>query len=200
MTSILAVLLLFLLVARIIACAADDSEQPVEAPDQLGAFGVGHTTFTPVDDIRDNRSLLVDVWYPVDPEDVQDSPRTKYPLAAGIGLDSEVAVDDLPVSARHNQTLVVFSHGYGGINTQSIKLMEILASHGFIVASPEHTGNAQSSLTDEFERAVLSAAREITVDVSLSDDTFAVLEAALDSESLSTSSSRSRSITAHLEC
>ena len=61
MTSILAVLLLFLLVAGISACADDDSEQPVEAPDQLGAFGVGHTTFTPVDDIRDNRSLLVDV-------------------------------------------------------------------------------------------------------------------------------------------
>ncbi|MFW2390497.1 MAG: alpha/beta hydrolase family protein, partial [Polyangiales bacterium] len=36
---------------------------------------------------------------------------------------------------------LVFSHGFGGINTQSTQLMEALASHGFIVASPEHTGN-----------------------------------------------------------
>ena len=162
MTSILAFLLLVLLVVGISACAADDSEQPVNAPDRLGAFGVGHTTFTPVDASRDDRSLLVDVWYPVDAEDVRDSPRTKYPLAAGIGLDSEDAVDDLPVSARQNQTLLVFSHGYGGINTQSIKLMEILASHGFIVASPEHTGNAQSSLTDDFDEAAANRVPDVS--------------------------------------
>ena len=172
MASILAVLLLLLLVAGISACADDDSEQPVDAPDQLGQFGVGHTTFTPVDASRDNRSLLIDVWYPVDAKDVQDSPPTKYPLAAGIGLDSEVAVDDLPVSERQNQTLVVFSHGYGGINTQSIKLMEILASHGFIVASPEHTGNAQSSLTDEYDQAAANRVPDVSfvIDTMLARD------------------------------
>ena len=183
----LRVLLLSVLAVAIGACGGSDPE-PVDAPDLLGPFAVGHTSFTPVDASRDDRSLLVDVWYPIDAEDVQDAPRTTYDLAAGIGLDSEVALDGLPVSSRQNQTLLVFSHGYGGINTQSIKLMEILASHGFIVASPEHAGNAQSSLTDEFERAFLSAARGITVDVPLSDDTFAFLEAALDSERPPTSS------------
>ena len=172
MTSILAVLLLILLAVGISACAGDDSEPPVDAPDQLGAFGVGHTTFTPVDAGRDDRSLLVDVWYPVDAKDVQDSPHTKYPLAAGIGLDSEVAVDDLPVSARQNQTLIVFSHGYGGINTQSVKLMETLASHGFIVVSPEHTGNAQSSLTDEFDEAAANRVPDVSfvIDTMLARD------------------------------
>ncbi len=162
MTSILPVLLLFLLVVGISACGANDPEQPVDAPDQLGVFGVGHTSFTVVDESRDDRSLLVDVWYPVDAEDAQDSPRTSYPLAAGIGLDSEVAVDDLPVSARQNQTLLVFSHGYGGINTQSVELMEALASHGFVVASPEHTGNAQSSLTDEFDEAAANRVPDVS--------------------------------------
>ncbi|MCH8025347.1 MAG: carboxymuconolactone decarboxylase family protein [Chloroflexi bacterium] len=52
-----------------------------------------------------------------------------------------------------------------------------------IRAIAEESAGGESHL-GELERAVLSAAREITNDVSLSDDTFAVLEAALDSESL----------------
>ena len=50
----------------------------------------------------------------------------------------------VPMNAAHG-SLLVFSHGYRAINTQSTDLMEALASHGFVVASPEHTGNAQGS-------------------------------------------------------
>jgi len=39
---------------------------------------------------------------------------------------------------------VIFSHGYGSLATQSLKLMDHLASHGFVVVSIEHTGNTQS--------------------------------------------------------
>ena len=161
MTSVFRLLLLFVLAGAIGACGGGDPE-PVDAPDLLGPFAVGHTSFTPVDASRDDRSLLVDVWYPIDAEDVQDAPRTTYDLAAGIGLDSEVALDGLPVSARQNQTLLVFSHGYGGINTQSVDLMEALASHGFIVASPEHTGNAQPSFTDEFDVAAANRVPDVS--------------------------------------
>ena len=52
-----------------------------------------------------------------------------------------------------------------------------------IRAIAEESAGHKSNL-GELERAVLSTAREITNDISLSDDTFAVLEAALDSESL----------------
>ncbi|MEZ5571069.1 MAG: alpha/beta hydrolase [Halioglobus sp.] len=141
--------------ATLVACSdsSDQSVASIDAPDKLGAFGVGHSSFTAIDAMRDNRSLLVDVWYPVDPQDRRESALTTYLLAPGIGLGSEVAVDDLPVSNRENQTLLVFSHGYGGTNTQSVELMEMLASHGFIVASPVHTGNSQSSNTDSFDEA-----------------------------------------------
>ena len=170
MTSILPVLLLLSLAIAISACDGGDSEEPlptstpipVDAPDALGPFDVGHASFTPVDASRDDRSLLVDIWYPVDAGDAEGSPSTVYPLAAGIGLDSEVAVDDAPVSARQNQTLLVFSHGYGGINTQSVELMEALASHGFIVVSPEHTGNAQASLTDDFDVAAANRVPDVS--------------------------------------
>jgi predicted dienelactone hydrolase len=73
------------------------------------------------------------------------------------------------VSDRADQPLVIFSHGYEGINTQSVGLMEILASHGFVVAAPEHVGNSQSAPGDDFD---VAAANRVP-DVSFLIDTMA---------------------------
>lgn len=156
------VCLAFVLTLAACSDSSDNAVPPEFAPDMLGSFGVGHRSFTAIDFERANRMLAVDIWYPVDPEDRRDSPRTSYPLAAGIGLDSEVAVDGLRVSAREEQVLLVFSHGYGGINTQSVGLMETLASHGFIVVSPEHTGNSQSSNEDSFDQAAANRVPDVS--------------------------------------
>ena len=117
--------------------------------DELGSSAVGHTMFTVVDSAREDRELLVDVWYPVDAVNAVSEPRTEYPLQGGLTLPSEVAVDDLPASSEGTRALLVFSHGFGGINTQSTQLMEALASHGFIIASPEHTGNTALDRSDD---------------------------------------------------
>lgn len=118
------------------------------APDELGVFSVGYTMFTPVDASREDRPLPVSVWYPVDEADAVTGPLTEYPLQSGFTLTSELAVDDLPVSTAGPFPLLVFSHGFGGINTQSTKLMEALASHGFVVASVEHSGNTALDQSD----------------------------------------------------
>lgn len=146
------------------ACSdgSDRATQPLYAPDVPGPFGVGHTAFTATDPLRDNRTLAVEVWYPVDAQDRRASPLTTYPLAAGIGLESAIAVDDLPVLKRQDQVLLVFSHGYGGINTASVVLMETLASHGFIVISPEHTGNSQASNQDTFDQAAANRVPDVS--------------------------------------
>ncbi|MEM7137390.1 MAG: hypothetical protein AAF500_12460 [Myxococcota bacterium] len=149
----------------VMACGSSGSSA-VDSPSSLGSFGVGYRSFTPVDAARQDRPLLVDVWYPVDPEDAEalsESPRTLYPLLDPIAaLESEVALDDAPVSARAGQTLLVFSHGYGGISKQSIGLMEALASHGFVIASPEHTGNSQFSSEDSFDQAAQNRVPDVT--------------------------------------
>ena len=146
------------------ACSdgSDNTPEPAAAPGLPGTFGVGHSTFVAIDPLRDNRTLAVDVWYPVDAEDLQESPRTSYPLAAGIGLESMISVEDLPVSKRENQSLLVFSHGYGGISTASAGLMETLASHGFIVIAPEHTGNSQTSNDDTFDQAAANRVPDVS--------------------------------------
>jgi predicted dienelactone hydrolase len=47
----------------------------------------------------------------------------------------------LPISSRGPFPLLLFSHGGGGDPGSYISLTEYLASHGYIVVAPEHTGN-----------------------------------------------------------
>jgi predicted dienelactone hydrolase len=145
------------------ACSSSSAtNEPVDRPDELGSFAVGHSMFTAADPARGGRSLLVDIWYPVDAEDAVGAEPREYTLSGLRGPQSDVALADPPVSSRRNQTLLVFSHGYGGISTQSVGLMEALASHGFIVASPEHTGNAQQPPTDSFDEAAANRVPDVS--------------------------------------
>ena len=78
------------------ACGSSSgSVAPVDAPDELGSYAVGHTFFQVVDAARGDRELPVDVWYPVDAADAMSEPRTEYVLPGGFMLPSDVAVDDL---------------------------------------------------------------------------------------------------------
>jgi predicted dienelactone hydrolase len=151
--------------------AASTAYQPSKVdfpPDGLGPFAVGHTSFEAVDAARNDRTLPVHVWYPVDPGDEHDVPLTTYPLLSIlIGLDSEIAHEDAPVTEEADRALVVFSHGSGGIPIQLTTVMENLASHGFVVAAPEHVGNSQASGDDDFD----TAAKNRVPDVSFVIDT-----------------------------
>jgi predicted dienelactone hydrolase len=162
MPSTIRAFFLVAIVTGLIACGDSSSSPAGGSRDVTGAFAVGHASFNVVGPARDDRPLLVDAWYPVDPVDSQESPLTEYPLADPLTLTSEVAVDDLPVSARPGQTLLVFSHGYQSIHIQSFGLMEALASHGFIVISPEHTGNAQASPDDTFDEAAANRVPDVS--------------------------------------
>lgn len=113
-----------------------------DVPDVTGPWKVGHTAFTAVDTSRDDRPLPLHIWYPVDTPDWIGGP-TFYTLLGPIGLTSALAIDDVDVSSAGPRPLIVFSHGFGGISLQSVRLMEHLASHGFVVVAPEHTGNTQ---------------------------------------------------------
>jgi predicted dienelactone hydrolase len=89
------------------------------------------------------RSLPLHVWYPIDPA-AAFGPFTAYPLTGPFTLASNVAHEGAAVSAAGMRPLIVFSHGSGGIAIQSVHLMEQLASHGFVVVAPNHTGNSQT--------------------------------------------------------
>jgi predicted dienelactone hydrolase len=115
-----------------------------DIPDVIGPNQVGHTEYSVFDAARAGRELPLQIWYPADATawaGVVDFTFTD--LIAGAGITSPVAKDDIALPAAGNYPLVVFSHGFGGFNIQSLGLMEHLASHGFVVVAPNHTGNTQ---------------------------------------------------------
>jgi predicted dienelactone hydrolase len=133
-----------LFLGLLLSAPASAGNGPISEPDALGPWAVGRTTFTVLDPDRDNRSLEVDAWYPVDPEDA-GGPPSFYDLIF-TGIVSEVAFDEPPVSAEGPFPMVVFSHGNNGVRFQSYFLTEHLASHGMIVVAPDHSGNTAFDL------------------------------------------------------
>jgi len=148
---------------------------PADEPGATGPWGVGHRQLVSVDGSRMNgqrciggtrngractapsncpgggtcsagRYLPLEVWYPVDEADAY-GPFTGYSLQNIVTLPSELAHENAAVSAGGARPLIVFSHGSGGIAIQSLRLMERLASHGFVVVAPNHTGNTTSDGT-----------------------------------------------------
>lgn len=120
--------------------APEPEPDPEDAPDEPGPFAVGRFTTSVTDPERDGRELTLDVVYPVEPGAVEGQPTTPYEIVPGVTVASPLAHLDAPVAAGPHP-LVVFSHGSGGVRYQSYFLTEALASHGFVVAAPDHTGN-----------------------------------------------------------
>ena len=135
-----------------------------QSPDQTGPWAVGRMTDTVVDTVRD-RSLTVDIWYPVDAADTGGA-LSSYDLVFA-ALQSSLALDAPPVSLVPARSLVVFSHGSFGIRFQSFFLMEHLASHGFIVVAPDHAGNTAADLIfgteDPIEQIVVDRPLDVQV-------------------------------------
>jgi predicted dienelactone hydrolase len=110
-----------------------------------GPFPVGVRTLELVDPTRTSvtgtgpRPVTVEIWYPTTPETVVGVPRYVVNL---FGLDVARTPTYRDVDRAAGQyPLVLFSHGNGGIRFQSLFLAAHLASHGYIVASPDHQGN-----------------------------------------------------------
>lgn len=143
-------------------------------PAALGPYPVGVTTTLAVDASRQDdyiggpRSLLTEIWYPAVDEAAGKEPArlVEYHLGAtdptipmlmkmafGTDLakaDAEykgVAVRDAGVRDG-NFPLVVFSHGNGGMRSQNAFWCEHVASHGYIVVAPDHSGNSLMTLLD----------------------------------------------------
>ncbi|MCX2983376.1 alpha/beta fold hydrolase [Halieaceae bacterium IMCC14734] len=130
------------------ACSDNNNSVPVADPAATGIYAVGHTTMSFIDELRGNRVLPAEIWYPADAADTEGAMATIYPLQGNAGIESPMAFEGIPIDASTTRGLLVFSHGFGGTKDQSTPLMEHLASHGFVVVAPEHTGNTSSDNSD----------------------------------------------------
>ncbi len=138
-------------------CAAG----PEHAPDPVlpGPFPVGVITVDLYDEAQVNddgspRWLRTEIWYPTTDEYadgpfvhynlIDDAPPELEELLAGLAMDPlpTIAVRDTPVRQSDGPyPLVVFSHGAFGVRFQNAFQTVHLASHGYIVVSPDHQLN-----------------------------------------------------------
>lgn len=84
------------------------------------------------------RTLPTQVWYPVDTSVAATAESATYEFP-GIEVPSGAVAGAPPADGEF--PLVIYSHGNGGIRYVSSFLTERLASHGFVVMAPDHTGN-----------------------------------------------------------
>jgi predicted dienelactone hydrolase len=137
-------------VERVVTRATHFAQQ-VYPPNDLGpaaAFGeyaVGVTTLALADASRSNvqgtgpRPVLTEVYYPSTAAAVAGLPRDVVTIF-GIPIVATPASRDV-ARAPGAFPLVVFSHGNNGLRIQSFFFAAHLASHGFVVATPDHHGN-----------------------------------------------------------
>lgn len=123
--------------------------EPFEYLD-LGEYPVGVTTMT-IDEDTD-RPLTIDVWFPL--ADGVTGEAAEYTLLPGTFYTSpDAIVAEFDSIATDTQfPFVVYSHGSGGQRWIHSNYTEFLASHGYIVAAADHTGN---TLLERFSGADL---------------------------------------------
>lgn len=150
---------------------------PEFVPAGLGEFGVGATTIVIDDGVRD-RPLTVEVWFPIDPADAAGATAHAYSFITGDTYVSAHAVSaDLTKAAPGPFPMVVYSHGSGGLRYIHSDYTETLASHGYVVVAPDHTGNTAVEL-------VLNTGAERDVNaVNRPLDVIAVIDAIVDGTS-----------------
>jgi len=138
-----------------------------------GPYQVGVTTIT-VNDAARNRPLTVDVWFPL-AEGTSGNPH-QYTLLPGVYYESPFAIsaDATALATDGPFPLVVYSHGSGGLRYIHSSYTEAIASYGYIVVAPDHTGN---TAVDRLAGA--EADFEVTA-LNRPNDVKAVIDAMLD--------------------
>ncbi|MCP1186737.1 lipase [Paenibacillus sp. 1781tsa1] len=133
-------------------------------PDPTGQFAIGTFSQQLVDETReetftpesgDKRELMINVWYPVNPEDAKGITPESYPAELGeaislvFGIPPKVFsyLDTIPThvvkgaaisDASPSYPVVLFSPGVRSARFQSMTAVEELVSHGYIVVGMDH--------------------------------------------------------------
>ncbi len=113
-----------------------------------GAFPVGVRTGQLA---RNGRALPYEVWYPATSrsfgQDLSPITRDRFSVLPNTPQLSQAGVRDAEIEPGQ-YPLIVFSHTSAGHRRQSTFLTTHLASHGYVVAAVDHTGNTFADLVE----------------------------------------------------
>jgi dienelactone hydrolase len=175
-----------LLAASNVALSKDEAGR-FYPPEQAGRYGIGHTTVIVTDPSRNldgstpatssGRFLYLDIWYP---STVKTSQHIRYtwnnplysqnpggtvypglpdlPALTALGSTSLNPVSNDAPLAQATFPLLIASHGNLVSSAKNMPdTLETLASHGYIVASIEHTGNNDAWYQANFVKSYIAA-------------------------------------------
>lgn len=123
----------------------DDTGTPVTADDLAATFaargpfhvGYAESSLTYDDAVTDgDRTLRLATWFPTDDEGTGTAAFPGPHAAEDCRTGATPADGPWPIA--------IFSHGHQGDTDNATNLMAQLASHGWYVVAPEHTGNTLS--------------------------------------------------------
>jgi len=161
-------------VVCLLATAPAHGAADVPDPAKPGPYLVGVTTTLLVDHSRTDvttggpRSLMTEIWYPAT-DGSRDLPKNTFSdfllkgrnpkLNGALTLAFKIDLKEIDKTFRNFAVrdarvrdgifpLIVFSHGNGGIRSQNAYWCDHMASHGYIVMSPDHTGNSAVTAID----------------------------------------------------
>lgn len=159
-----------ILFTSIIGCGDDSGSEVVANPDELfeqGPYEVGYREMTIAYDAvasTESRELVLRVWYPAQPD--SGAPPARYSVGDGlVDLPAVYALDNPPVTDDGGLPFVIYSHGNGGEGLLAYPYGELMASHGWILVAPNHTGNTALDFLgdpDPFTRVALDRPNDIT--------------------------------------
>jgi dienelactone hydrolase len=184
----------------IVAATALPAHAELPDPETAGPYPVGVTTMLLTDDSRDSlvgdgpRRMIMEVWYPATEETRDLEPTDLYSFFRGVpgtaiamvmkaafGADYQAAAEAMDIVAVRDARiadgkypLILFSHGNGGMRSQAIWWCEHMASHGYIVASPDHTGNAGVTIIDGKMIPIDPSLREASAEARPKDISFLI--------------------------
>jgi dienelactone hydrolase len=122
-----------------------------------GPSPVGVRSGQATDATRNDRQLPFEVWYPAAPRygglDLSLPTQDSFTLLPHTPPLRQAAVRDAPVEAGR-YPLLLFSHTSYGHRRQSSFLCTHLASHGYVVAAADHTGNSFADQVDRVRAGV----------------------------------------------
>lgn len=111
------------------------------------------------------------IWYPASDDATEGF--AEYMTGGVIAVPSTVALASPAVATGGPFAVVVYSHGAGGESQHAYPYAELLASHGFVVVSPEHPGTTIADFGDNyspFERWILDRPADIPASLDWLED------------------------------
>lgn len=148
--------------------AADPLPPEPWAIDQPGPYQVGYTNREVTYQAQgadEPRALRLAIWYPT--RDTEGETSVYYRRL----LPRPDIFKDASVGPTDPAPLLLFSHGNAALAEQSYFMQEFFATHGWVVAAPDHTGNTVSDT---------QGAIDLTMAVFRPQDITAVLDQLLD--------------------